>query len=305
MNILSIIEDPAFSQQADAAIHQFCKEVTEITYIEHGIDNVVALVNSEYVFRFPRHPNAAKRLYFETALLQKVGRQLTAAKVPELVQVHTQPFYSVSKFIEGGHLTGQQIQQLSPDEQIATGRTIAEFIVQLNKAISGLEIRRLRHEAVIENLEEPWDVYFKRIFEIERLPNEKLRPIVNEYYSLWKDYVAKEQKTYAIHDDLHPANLLFLGGRLNGIVDFGDTNTGSIEEEMRWMYLMGETVLKSTMEHYRLLTGVNIDHDHIRVWAIMHELSSYTSRLARQQTETTPFKRAQDHLRSWLPNFPL
>jgi aminoglycoside phosphotransferase (APT) family kinase protein len=305
VNILPIIQDPAFMQQAQLAIHAFAKDVEEITYIEHGADNVVALVNKQFTFRFPRNENASKRLYFETALLQKIGSRLTAVRVPELLRVNTQPFYSVAKYIEGEHLTGKEIQTLTEDEQIDLGKKIATFVSQVNQAISGLEIRRLRSEARIDNLEEPWDIYFKRLFVDQPLPNDKLRPIVDEHYALWRDYVSKEQRIYAIHDDLHPANLLFLGPRLNGIVDFGDANTGSIEEEMRWLYLMGDIVLKTAIDHYQQLTGVQVAYDHVRIWAIMHELSSYVSRLKSQQTDTFPFQRSQEHLRAWLPNFPL
>ncbi|MEK7153053.1 MAG: aminoglycoside phosphotransferase family protein [Patescibacteria group bacterium] len=305
MNILPIIQDPAFMQQARLAIDDFAKEVGEITYIEHGADNVVALVNREYVFRFPRNPDAAKHLYFETAVLQKVAKRLTAAQVPELIQVHTQPFYSVAKYIEGEHLTDKEIQSLTEAQQIGLGRTIATFITQLNSAISGQEISRLRTEARLDGVEEPWEAYFKRLFVDETLPNERLGPVINEHYVLWKDYIRHEQRIHAIHDDLHPANLLFLNSQLNGIVDFGDTNTGSIEEEMRWLYMMGDTVLKTAIEHYQGLTGSQVNYEHVRVWAIMHELSAYTSRLKKQQTESFPFLRSQEHLRAWLPGFPL
>jgi Ser/Thr protein kinase RdoA (MazF antagonist) len=292
-------------QQAQQAIHDFSKEVEEITYIEHGADNVVALVNKQFVFRFPRNPDAGKRLYFETALLQKIGSHISAAKVPELLRVHTQPFYSVARYIEGDHLTGKEIATLTEEEQRNIGKSIAVFISELNKAISGLEIRRLRAESHVDNLDEPWDVYFKRLFVEEPLVNERLRPIIHDHYSLWKDYVSHEERNYAIHDDLHPANLLFLGAKLNGIVDFGDANTGSIEEEMRWLFTMGDIVLKAAIEHYNELTGIEANYDHVRVWAIMHELSTYSSRLKRQQTESFPFLRAQEHLRAWVTDFPL
>lgn len=292
-------------QMANGAFYQFSKEVTNVDFIEHGADNIIAIVNEQYVFRFPRNDASAKRLYYETALLQKIGKQLPAVQVPELIQVHTQPFYSVAKYIEGEHLTASQIQALSPDEQIAIGNQIAKFSTQLNHAISGLEIQRLRTEARVDSLEEPWETYFERIFVKERLPNEKLRPIVQQYYQLWKDYIKQEQRAYAIHDDLHPSNLLFVGPQLTGIVDFGDTNTGSIEEEFRWLFAMGDIVLKAAIEHYQQLTGTTVSGDHVRVWAIMHELSSYTARLARQDTEAYPFVRSQEHLRSWIPNFPL
>ena len=292
-------------QMADGAIRAFSKNVQEITFIEHGADNIVAVVERQYVFRFPRNNDSAKRLYFETALLQKLGTQIQVMDVPKLVQVHTQPFYTVSTFIPGDHLTGKEIVGLSQDEQADVGKQIATLSTQLNHAISGLEVRRLRVEAGVEGLDEPWDVYFNRIFVKDRLPNERLRPIINEQYALWKDLVRHEQRNYAIHDDLHPSNLLFVGPKLSGVVDFGDTNAGSIEEEFRWLYSMGDIVLKSAIDHYNQVTGTQVAYDNVKQWAIMHELSTYTTRLARQDTESFPFKRSQDHLRTWIPGFPL
>lgn len=306
VNILPIIEDATFMQQVDAAIRQFCKqEVNDVSFIEPSGDNVVVIANRQYVFRFPRNNDSAKRLYFETALLQKIGKQLPVVEVPEVVLVHTQPFYVVAKYIEGDHLTDDEVQSLTPDEQIAIGEQIATFSTQLNHAVSGLEVRRLRTEAGVDNLEEPWAEYFERIFEREPLPNDKLRHVVEEHYTLWKDFVRHEQNNYAIHDDLHPRNILFLAAKLRGVVDFGDANTGSIEEEFRWLYGMGELVLKSAIEHYQQLTGTEVNLDHVREWAIMHELSTYVARLSRQDTESFPFLRAQKHLRAWLANFPL
>lgn len=292
-------------QFADGAIRAFDKDVQEITFIEHGADNIVAVVDQTYVFRFPRNDDAAKRLYFETALLQKLGKQLPIVQVPELIQVHTQPFYSVAKYIPGEHLTGKDIVTLTQDEQTAVGKIIATFSVELNRAISGLEVRRLRMEAGVAGLDEPWDVYFDRLFTKDRLPNERLRPIINENYALWRDLVKHEQRNYAIHDDLHPSNLLFRGAKLQGIVDFGDTNTGSIEEELRWLYSMGDIVLKSAIDHYQELTGTTVAFNNVKQWAIMHELSTFTTRLARQDTESFPFKRSQEHLRTWISDFPL
>ncbi len=292
-------------QQADTAIRSFTREVREVTFVEHGADNIVAVVNEEFVFRFPRNADAAKRLYFETALLQKIGKQIPAVQLPELLQVHTQPFYSVARYIEGQHLTGKDIVKLTEEEQAAIGQAIATFSVQLNHAVSGLEIRRLRMESGVEGLDEPWDIYFDRLFVKDRLPNERLRPIIDEQYMLWRDLVKHEQRTYAIHDDLHPSNLLFLGPTLQGVVDFGDTNTGSIEEELRWLYSMGDIVLRSAIEHYQQLTGAAVAYDNVKQWAIMHELSTFTTRLARQDTESFPFKRSQEHLRAWIPGFPL
>ena len=69
--MLPALEDPAFIHEVEVAIRAFYKqEVSELTYVENSQDNIVVLVNRELVFRFPRDTGAARRLTFETALLQ-------------------------------------------------------------------------------------------------------------------------------------------------------------------------------------------------------------------------------------------
>nr|AIA14450.1 Phosphotransferase enzyme family [uncultured bacterium] len=305
MDTLAIARNQAFNQLAEAAVRQYCKTVHEITYIEHGADNLIILVNHEFVFRFPRDDGASRRLFFETALLQKLAGKVTTVTIPSVVQVHHQPLFVVAPYTEGVHLDGRQIQSLSQEEQTAVGETIAQFVVELNQAISGAEVSQLRQQAGVVHADGAWEPYFERLFALQPLPNAKLQPLVNEFYPLWKDYLKHQDRTLAIHDDLHPVNLLFMGPRLTGVLDFGDANTGGIEEELRWLYLMGDVVLGSAIAKYQELTGKNINHDHVRVWAIMHELSSYVRGLARQETEQFPFKRAEANLKAWLPNFPV
>lgn len=308
MNILNTVNNPDFQREVEGAIKAYFKDASlihEIDYIEHGSDNIVTVINKELVFRFPRTEPKARRIAFETAILQKVKGKLTAVQVPQLVEVHTVPLYLVAKYISGEHYTVEQIRGLHEDDQRGIGVAIADFIQQFNQSISGLEVRRLRASSGVDTLDEPWLQYFVRLFENTRLPNEKLRPVVNEYYTLWKSYIIQENNNYAIHDDLHLANLLFSANKLTGVVDFGDVNAGSIESEMRWLYSMGDKVLTAAIDRYQAASGERLDKDHIRVWAIMHELSTYCDRLAQQQTAAYPFQRAQQNLRAWIPNFPL
>ena len=295
-----------FNHAAEAAARAFYrKPIGEITFIEHGADNLILLVNREFVFRFPRDENAGARLYFETALLQKLAGRITAVAIPQVVHISHYPLFVVSNYIEGEHLSGPQIQSLSEVEQQAVGAKISQFMVEINNVISGLEVQRLRTEANLNRVSLPWEPYFKQVFEMTPLPDERLRPIVQQYYPLWKDYVAHEQRTFAIHDDLHPVNILFSGPRLSGMLDFGDTNIGGAEEEMRWLYLMGDIVVQSAIAEYARLTNTQLSYEHIKVWAIMHELSTFVSRLVAKDVESFPFQRSRAHLKQWVPNFPV
>lgn len=299
---MAIIEDltPEFLTQVDQIVRAHCKDIREISYVEHGSDNLVVMVNHQMVFRFPRHAAGAARLTFETALLQKLQSKIKTIPIPKLTEVHNMPLYVIADYIPGEPLTVEQIKALSEDEQTAFGRTLAEFIVELHNAMSGLEVARLRHEALLDNLDEPWPIYFNRLFVRQRLPNERLRPLVEEYYTAWQEYTATTKDQYAIHDDLHPVNLLFVGPKLSGILDFGDTNLGTVEEEMRWFYSMGDLVLNAAIQRYQEITGKKIDVQHVRLWAIMHELAIFVDRLGQDKTNDPSFVRAQANLQQWV-----
>src|SRR3982750_1154401 len=141
-------------------ILQYEPTVEEISYIDHGHDNLVVVVNNKLVFRFPRNEAAARRLEFEVALLQLVKGKITAVPTPELLQVSAAPLYVVTAYREGMHLNQTEIEALSDDEQTAIGHKLAEFMVQFGAAISGEQLMRLRKEAGLVGMEESWPEYF-------------------------------------------------------------------------------------------------------------------------------------------------
>jgi aminoglycoside 2''-phosphotransferase len=305
MDTLAFAQHRDFNQQAEAAVRQYCHKMHELTFIEHSADNLIIIANRQFVFRFPRDDAAARRLYFEAALLQRVAGKIPSIAIPKIVAIHKQPLFVVAEYIEGIHLSAEQVRVLGKGEQTAIGQTIAAFIAELQHAVSGSEVRQLRHEAHTELLYGPWEQYFERLFVTDPLPNTKLQPVIDEYYALWKDFVPHENRLLAIHDDLHLRNLLFVGPTLSGILDFGDANTGGVEEELRWVYLMGDEVLNAAIAQYQQLTGMTVDYQHVRVWAVMHELAAFVHGLAAGETDLYPFIRARANLKTWLPGFPV
>jgi Ser/Thr protein kinase RdoA (MazF antagonist) len=290
---------------AEQIIREHIYDIQETTYIDHGHHNLVVSVNRTHVFRFPRDENAVKRLQLETALLQRLKGKITALPIPEVISVSGSPFYVILKYLEGECLTADQIMSFSEAEQVAVGQTLATFIAQFNQAVDGTLLTRLRHEAGVEAIDEPWPVFFKRVFVDQQLPNDRLRPMVDEYYGTWKDYTATEEHTFAVHDDLHPANVLFIGPRISGVLDFGNAYVGSIEQEMRGLYRMGDTVLTAALNKYQQLTSKHIEPEHVRIWVVTSELAIYTHYFAKEQTTSPAFLRAQANLRKWIPGFPL
>lgn len=276
----------------------------DVTIVQSGSDNNIVLVGDSLTLRYPRTKNAVKRLAFEADILQKLHGHIKTLQVPVVRQVFHNPAAMSLVYIAGGHLTDDQIRGLPNSQQQSIGNAIADFLVEFQSILSGSEVQTLRQKHGIDTIDEPWGRYFERLFEKIPLADERIRPLVNQYYAEWRHNIVTEDRSEAIHDDLHTGNLLFIGERLTAILDFGDVNKGGVEEELRWLYGMGEEVLSAAIKRYYVLTSQKIDIQHVRVWAIMHELSTYASRLLDDDTSSYPFKRATAHLRQWLTDFP-
>lgn len=305
MNLLSTLSDPAFAHSIQAAILEHCKEVRDIHYIEHGPDNIIALVNKQFVFRFPRSEWAAKRIVYETALLQELKGKINIVPIPEFLQVHTYPLYTVATYIAGSHLNTDDIKKLSSESQKALGADLATFAVQVHNSINRLEVIRLRLEAGVNTLDTQWAKRFEEIFTTKELPNAKLHPIVDRFYGPWRQALTQDPNIYTIHESLRPEALLFDCDKLVGVIDFGHITTGSEVYAFRSLYAMGDTVLEAAVDRFVQLTGQAIDSDHIRLWAIMQELALFTELLASQDTEGTAFRQARARLHEWIPDFPI
>lgn len=295
--------DSQFRAQAEAAVRVICPEAQEVTYIDHGTDNLVALVDQQYTFHFPRTISAAKRLDYHATVLKTIGAHIHTTAIPRIIAVHNE--YVISRYVPGTHYAEAVINRMSERAQYALGKGLAAFIAEFSRAVEPAEINHLRIQAGLDGLRDSWDSHFERLFVTEMLPDRSLQPVLETYYSLWKEYTAQEQDHFVIHDDLHGSNLLFLDDALSGIVDFGETTIGSIEEEMRWLYPLGDTVFNALLAEYERLTGTSIQADHVRTWLILQQLATFIRRLKAGDTSSSHFLRAQNGLRQLIPDFPL
>jgi len=185
------------------------------------------------------------------------------------------------------------------------GRQLAEFVAEFSRVVSPAEINKLRKSSGVKDARATWKQYFQQVFFDQPLPDKRLKPIVEEYYAKWRELTAKELATFSIHDDLHPANVLFAGGKVTAILDFSDATVGSIEEEMRGVYRMGDVVARTAISHYQHLTDHVLDYENVKVWAIMNDLVRFTRYLGDGQTDQPMFLLARQNLRRWTKDFPL
>ncbi len=93
---------------------------------------------------------------------------------------------------------------------------------------------------------------------------------------------------------------MFVDNRLVGIVDFGDANVGTPEQELRQLYRVNEEVMLVAVQEYWRLSGQELDVRAIKTWCIMKELADYYRNFADKNTSHHAFKRACRNLNTWL-----
>ncbi len=287
------------ARDARAKLAVLYPNASRIKLVEHGYDNIVGLVDETYAVRFPRNNDAYSRSLYEKSVFESIHGVQTL-EIPRILDEGSDPHYLVTSLLHGSHLISEDIRNLAADEQEQCARDIAQFAFTLHQSLSVDDVSSYRHTFGLDELAEPWDLYFEKHLSNSELPNENQNQLITQYYQAWKNHVLSSG-IFALHDDLHTDNILFQEGVVTGVLDFGDTNVGTPEQELRQLYRINERVLRVAVETYSALSGKGLSYEFAKNWAIVQELGSYADRLSTGSIAHQSFIRACNNLNNWLP----
>lgn len=196
---------------ADALEH----EPTAVVEVEAGYDFEVAIVDDEWVFRFPRRSGVEEPLKVEIELLPAIAPALPV-DVPSFEHVSRDPLFVGYRLIRG--------TPLFDEDQDG----VRAFLDALH-ALGPTELPVDRPDWV--------EAYRDQCAEFERL----VFPILD------KDTRAQASRLFAdvdtlvdfepalVHADLGPEHLLVRDGRLAGVIDWGDVRVGDPALDYSWL----------------------------------------------------------------------
>jgi hypothetical protein len=150
-------------ETAEEIIRSICIDAQKVTFINHGYHNLIAAIDEQYVFRFPRSTQTLGRFDFELEVLQALDGKLTI-QTPHVLKKSSQPAYAMLHYIPGQELQNKQLRSLSNEDQQAIGEQLAQFVQELNQAISINQMESLHAQTNAQKTLEPWTAYLHRIF---------------------------------------------------------------------------------------------------------------------------------------------
>jgi aminoglycoside phosphotransferase (APT) family kinase protein len=297
---MSLPQNFADADVARKIAHELYPKAQSIGIIEHSADNIVALVDTSCAIRFPRNKDGYLRGQYEWHILKRL-EGLHILSVPRILNVNADPPYVITSFVPGKHVSAADVRTFSESQQIDFGKSVAQFAYKMHITFNLNEELQLRKDLSLDDLAtgEPWPSYLKKVVYDGYFSTPQQDEIAKRCYTEWVkhcDVVA----TTVIHDDLHTENMMFNNNRLIGVLDFGDTNVGTPEQELRQLYRINEKILMEAVDEYQHLSGKKLNANAIKLWAIMKELADY-SRATSKDTNHHSLKRTSRNLNDWFP----
>jgi aminoglycoside phosphotransferase (APT) family kinase protein len=195
--------------------HALGRNPRTVVELDHGYDFEVAIVDDDWVFRFPRRAAVEEALEIEIALLPALASALPV-DVPSFEYISRQPFFVGYRLIRGEPLV---------DEDPDGVRAFLDALHAVDPA--GLPVERPDWvEAYREQCRKFEDLVFP-------LLDEDLRPQAKHLFDEVETLVDFEPAL--LHADLGPAHLLVRDGRLGGVIDWGDTRVGDPALDYAWL----------------------------------------------------------------------
>jgi aminoglycoside phosphotransferase (APT) family kinase protein len=195
--------------------HALGRSPRTVVELDHGYDFEVAIVDDDWVFRFPRRAAVEEALEIEIALLPALASALPV-DVPSFEYISRRPFFVGYRLIRGEPLV---------DEDPDGVRAFLDALHAVDPA--GLPVERPDWvEAYREQCGKFEDLVFP-------LLDEDLRPQAKHLFDEVETLVDFEPAL--LHADLGPAHLLVRDGRLAGVIDWGDTRVGDPALDYAWL----------------------------------------------------------------------
>jgi aminoglycoside phosphotransferase (APT) family kinase protein len=225
-------------------------EINSITIIERGWDHLVAEVNNDWIFRFPRKERSIDNLEREKKLLDYLKNYITLA-IPDYHYFGTDTAFVGYRKIQGIHLKQKFYTALDYDVRYNVAQTLASFFIQLHHAVTKEQAVQWGYANIIRPLDEIESDVLNTL-------SPDIKIMVQQAIAYAREDLAKEQNLVFIHQDVNGDNSAFnpITGKIVGVFDFSDAGIGPYSWEFAELFLVDAELAKLTAEIYAKMNNV-------------------------------------------------
>lgn len=248
LNVIKQYDATGIKEVLQAELPDFA--VHSVSIIETGWDHLVAEINNEWIFRFPRATESISNLDREKRLLDFLKNHLSLS-IPQYDFVGKKTAFVGYRKIPGIHLRRQTYLKLTAVERYHVAYTLANFFTELHAAVN-------THQALqwgYTNYYPPLEAIEQELF--GTLPLEIDAMMQKAVFQAKKD-LSSEQNLVFFHKDVNGDNLAFnlITKQITGIFDFSDAGIGPFSWEFGELFVVHEELAQLTAQIYKELNNV-------------------------------------------------
>jgi aminoglycoside 2''-phosphotransferase len=224
-------------EQADRVLNTIRMHTKELALqtikrIDSGQNNDVWLIDSAFIFRFPKYKEGIRQSEKEAELLKRVAGRLPL-KVPVPLFWMLEPAAAGKAFmgyrkIEGEPLEGELLERMNDANAV---RWIASQLAEFLKALHGINLdNRLASAAPVYDPLQEWKELYERLQnKLYRFMKPEARVRTDRHFA---DFFAAKEHVHInpslIHGDFGGSNILYdpVENKVTGVIDFGSAQLG-------------------------------------------------------------------------------
>lgn len=221
-----------------------------IKVISEGWDNIVAEINGEWIFRFPRSVEGLPVMVREQKLLDYLQGRISLL-IPNFHYFGKKTAFVGYRKIPGKKLDEPLYLQLSEKTRQEMADSLALFLTQLHQSVSIQQAAEWGYEHYRAPLN--WIDHSL----LGTLPSEEIERIVKEALIYAKEN-QRPQFLVLLHNDLHGDNFAFdvKKEKVTGVFDFSDAAIGDYSVEFGKLFCVHDDLALRTAQSYAALNGV-------------------------------------------------
>jgi aminoglycoside 2''-phosphotransferase len=222
---------------------------TNAVLIRQGEDNLVVVLDGEWIVRFPRNDEHRGRFTAELNLLARLA-PISPLPVPRYVHVTDERDFGAYRMIRGREMSPAVFAAMSPQEQGEALSSLASFLSMLHA---------LPAEAIVQpdgRIARTWSgEQFASLYRGVR--RAEIAPVVPPEslvrFDAFHDALASipPGPSRLAHNDLTDDHILVDGSRITGIIDFSDAAFGDPAIDFAWFWRLGETDVDLLLQDYK------------------------------------------------------